>query len=164
MQRLIFYQSTTTIFMFFPRPHLIYLCQIPLLSANQDNPKNAKTQSTIGAIGNSICIPKDYSEFDLPNETNLIVNVRIDIKDISEISDKEFSVTLNAFLLVRWKEGLLMIDQVKIENNLTPSDDEHACIPVDESFIKAFWLHDTQILNLKEVKFSVFSGNWRTRR
>ena len=36
----------------------------------------------------------------------------IDIKDIPKIADKEFSVTLNAFFVVRWKDERLVIDQV----------------------------------------------------
>ena len=56
---------------------------------------------------------QDYSKFDLPNETQTVVNVGIDIKDIPKIADKEFSVTLNAFFVVRWKDERLVIDQVR---------------------------------------------------
>ena len=42
-----------------------------------------------------------------------MVNVGIDIKDIPKIADKEFSVTLNAFFVVRWKDERLVIDQVR---------------------------------------------------
>lgn len=38
--------------------------------------------------GNSICIPTNYSKFDLPNETQTTVSVGIDIKDIPKIDDK----------------------------------------------------------------------------
>ena len=93
-----------------------------------------------------------------------MVNVGIDIKDIPKISDKDFSVTLNAFFVVRWREGRLMIDLKKIEENQTPGDDENAWIPVDVSFIKEFWLPDTEILNLKEFKtlhvLSKLEGLW----
>ena len=44
------------------------------------------------------------------------MNVGIDIKDIPKIADKEFSVTLNAFFVVRWKDERLVIDQVKYNN------------------------------------------------
>ena len=57
---------------------------------------------------------KDYSKFDLPNESQTVVNVGIDIKDIPKIADKEFSVTLNAFFVVRWKDERLVIDQVNL--------------------------------------------------
>ena len=65
--------------------------------------------------GNSICIPKDYSKFDLPNETRTVVNVGIDIKDIPKIDDKDFSVTLNAFFVVQWTDERLLIDQEQVE-------------------------------------------------
>ena len=62
-----------------------------------------------------INILQDYSKFDLPNETQTVVNVGIDIKDIPKIADKEFSVTLNAFFVVRWKDERLVIDQVNFQ-------------------------------------------------
>ena len=71
--------------------------------------------------GNSICIPKDYSKFDLPNETRTVVNVGIDIKDIPKIDDKDFSVTLNAFFVVQWTDERLLIDQEQVENKITRS-------------------------------------------
>ena len=94
-------------------------------------PLMGRSDTAICAKGNSICIPeghqvnyqtdtqqgfiyKDYSKFDLPNETMTEVNVGIDIKDIPKIADKEFSVTLNAFFVVRWKDERLVIDQVGV--------------------------------------------------
>ena len=130
-------------------------------------PLLGQSQSTICAKGNSICIPRDYSKFDLPNETQTVVNVGIDIKDIPKIADKEFSVTLNAFFVVRWKDERLVIDQDKIEKNLGPDDDPDAWIPVDVSFIKEFWLPDAEILNLKEFEtlkvLSKLEGLWLNR-
>ena len=138
---------------------LLLFIEIPLLG---------HSQSTICAKGNSICIPKDYSKFDLPNETQTVVNVGIDIKDIPKIADKEFSVTLNAFFLVRWEDRRLVIDQNTIEKNLNPDDDPDAWIPVDVSFIKEFWLPDAEILNLKEFEtlnvLSKLEGLWLNRK
>merc|ERR1711953_1396764 len=95
------------------------------------------------------------------------VNVGIDIKDIPKIADKEFSVTLNAFFVVRWKDERLVIDQEKIEKNLAPEDEADAWIPVDVSFIKEFWLPDAEILNLKEFEtlnvLSKLEGLWLNR-
>ena len=156
--------------------------------------------TVVCAKGNSICIPQDYSKFDLPNETQTVVHVGIDIKDIPKepnliddtlmvtnqprikphrpltyrllstaikIDDKDFSITLNAFFVVRWKDERLVIDQDKIEKNLGPDDDIDAWIPVDVSFIKEFWLPDAEILNLKEFKtldvLSKLEGLWLNR-
>ena len=66
----------------------------------------------ICAKGDAICIPSNYSKFDLPDESLTTVNVGIDIKDIPKIDDKEFSITLNAFFVVRWTDKRMIIDQV----------------------------------------------------
>jgi len=141
---------------------LIFLSILPLLSATGKSEKGA-----VCAKGNSICIPKDYSKFDLPNETRTVVNVGIDIKDIPKIDDKDFSVTLNAFFVVQWTDERLLIDQEQIELNLSPDEDPNAWIPVDVSFIKEFWLPDAEILNLKEFKtldvLSKLEGLWLNR-
>lgn len=146
---------------------------LPLLPADDGH-----KDFIICAKGNSICIPKNYSKFDLPNEITTTVNVGIDIKDIPKISDKDFSVTLNAFFVVRtplqklrfvilkycpkvrWMEDRLHIDQARMENTWMEND----WIPVDVSFIKEVWLPDTEILNLKEFKtlrvLSNLEGLW----
>ena len=65
------------------------------------------------AKGDAICIPANYSKFDLPDESLTTVSVGIDIKDIPKIDDKEFSITLNAFFVVRWTDARMIIDQVR---------------------------------------------------
>ena len=57
----------------------------------------------------------NYSKFDLPNETQTLVHVGIDIKDIPKIDDQEYSITLNAFFVVRWTDERMIIDQEKME-------------------------------------------------
>ena len=69
------------------------------------------------AKGDAICIPANYSKFDLPDEELTTVNVGIDIKDIPKIDDKEFSITLNAFFVVRWTDARMIIDQVRQQKN-----------------------------------------------
>ena len=105
-------------------------------------------------------------------------------QDIPKISDKDFSVTLNAFFVVRWKEDRLIIDEDRMEDALASSYDIEAWIPVDVSFIRwlrhkrcqttsrlptslsfrEVWLPDTEILNLKEFKtlrvLSNLEGLW----
>ncbi len=39
---------------------------------------------------------------------------------VRQIHDKDFSVTLNAFFVVRWQDTRLVMDQDKIINNLKP--------------------------------------------
>ena len=101
-------------FRFLSLAPVFLLCMASTLSGEP------KTQTSICAKGNSICIPTNYSKFDLPNETQTTVSVGIDIKDIPKIDDKDFSVTLNAFFVVRWKDTRLVIDQERIDEILGP--------------------------------------------
>ena len=145
-------------------PPFVVLCMASTLSGEQ----KSNLQTTICAKGDSICIPKNYSKFDLPDETLTNVSVGIDIKDIPKIDDKDFSVTLNAFFVVRWKDERLVIDQERIDEILGPNTSEEPdWIPVDVSFIKEFWLPDAEILNLKEFKtldvLSKLEGLWLNR-
>ena len=48
------------------------------------------------AKGQAICIPSNYSKFDLPNETLTVVHVGIDIKDIPKVSNLRLHVFHNA--------------------------------------------------------------------
>jgi len=120
------------------------------------------------AKGEAICIPSNYSKFDLPNEVaQTVVNVGIDIKDIPKIDDKEFSITLNAFFVVRWTDKRMIIDQHKMKHIFKKGEPLDSWIPVDVSFIKEFWLPDAEILNLKEFKtlevLSKLEGLWLNR-
>ena len=132
-----------------------------------DVTKEPATASKVCAKGDAICIPSNYSKFDLPNETQTIVNVGIDIKDIPKIDDKEFSITLNAFFVVRWTDRRMIIDQTKMEQIFKKGESPDSWIPVDVSFIKEFWLPDAEILNLKEFKtldvLSKLEGLWLNR-
>ena len=54
----------------------VMLCLASTLSGTEPS-----LQTTVCAKGNSICIPQNYSKFDLPNETQTTVSVGIDIKE-----------------------------------------------------------------------------------
>ena len=57
----------------------------------------------------SICLPDDYVKFELPPVTPTYVSIGIDIKDIPKVSDKDFSVTLNAYFIVKWKDPRIIV-------------------------------------------------------
>ena len=101
----------------------------------------------MGDRGVSITIPHDYSKNTLPNKTLTEVNIGgvtvdmeekveiwylgIDIKDIPNVNDHDFSVTLNGFFLVRWRDPRLIMDNVKF------GDNGDALIPVDVSLVSS---------------------------
>ena len=100
----------------------------------------------MGDRGVTITIPHGYSKNSLPNNTLTEVSVGessmqfgrhnswnkqlsgIDIKDIPNVNDRDFSVTLNGFFLVRWRDPRLIIDKVEFGEN-------EPLIPVDVSLV-----------------------------
>ena len=81
----------------------------------------------------------------------------IDIKDIPNVNDRDFSITLNGFFLVRWRDPRLIIENVDFGEN-------EPLIPVDVSLVDSIWMPDIEILNLKEFAtldvLSKLEGLW----
>ena len=81
----------------------------------------------------------------------------IDIKDIPNVNDRDFSITLNGFFLVRWRDPRLIIENVDFGEN-------ESLIPVDVSLVDSIWMPDIEILNLKEFAtldvLSKLEGLW----
>ena len=63
----------------------------------------------IGDCDQSICLPDDYVKFELPPDTPTTVSIGVDIKDIPKVSDKDFSVTLNAYFIVKWRDPRIIV-------------------------------------------------------
>ena len=56
-----------------------------------------------------ICVPHDYIKFELPeDERATYVSIGVDIKDIPKVNDKDFSITLNAYFIVKWQDRRLI--------------------------------------------------------
>jgi hypothetical protein len=57
----------------------------------------------------SICVPHNYVKFELPPDSPTVVNIGIDIKDIPKVSDRDFTVTLNAYFIVKWYDARVVV-------------------------------------------------------
>ena len=117
---------------------------------------------------NSICIPQNYSKLDLPNKDLTTIILGIDIKDIPKIDYIDFSVTLSAYLRIRWTEPRIIIDDQRIYSifgqEIGNSIEDVKSISVDVSFIDKLWLPDLEILALKDFEnkevLSKLEGLW----
>ena len=91
-----------------------------------------------------ICIPDDYMKFELPSSdepTN--VSIGVDIKDIPKVKDKDFSITINAYFLVKWRDVRLKIEETNRSRSGSNTGDEPQLTPVNpEIFAKRLWLPD----------------------
>jgi hypothetical protein len=57
-----------------------------------------------------ICLPSDYMKFELPEDAMAnVVSIGVDIKDIPKVNDRDFSITLNAYFIVKWKDARLIV-------------------------------------------------------
>ena len=72
-------------------------------------PRPRAAEWLLSAAGQSICLPDTYVKFELPPDTPTYVSIGVDIKDIPKVSDKDFSVTLNAYFIVKWKDPRIIV-------------------------------------------------------
>ncbi|XP_023331019.1 gamma-aminobutyric acid receptor subunit rho-1 isoform X1 [Eurytemora carolleeae] len=117
-------------------------------------------------ISKSICLPDEYSKFELPfvDSTNEIY-IGIDIDEVLRINDKDYSITFSTYFNVEWVERRLTVrkdwlDQMgHIENSSEPLN-----MPMNLEFVKDLWLPNIFIYNLKTFKvidvLSKMAGLW----
>ena len=134
--------------------------------------KNVYGQNVETCFHDKFCIPANYSRFDRPDKGKtrelyvdnfrkieitqpillgpLQIMLDIDVVEILEINDRDFSATFMLYFGASWKES-------RLRNNIT------ARIPVDVSILDKFWVPDIHIYNMKKFKmekiFTEIAGN-----
>ena len=66
----------------------------------------------------AVCIPNNYSKYNLPNEGATTVSLGVKIIDIPKIDDNDFIVTLDVYFSILWTEPRLVINEEKFKKNL----------------------------------------------
>ena len=90
-------------------------------------------------FGNIFCIPDNYDKLQRPNHDIVKVNLEIDIIELVEFNDKEFTSTIMMYLRTSWKEPRL----------ITNTSTNH---PIDLSILNDLWKPDIYIYNLKRIR------------
>ena len=80
-------------------------------------------------------------QFELPPKQPITVSIGVDIKDIPKVSDTDFTITLNAYFIVKWKDSRLEVDDI-IETNKTKKNDLTA---LNLAILNTLWLPDVEI-------------------
>ena len=91
------------------KPHRVKMCPDEDLSCPE---KPHRVKMCADGERTRICVPDDYIKFELPEEdrpTN--VSIGVDIKDIPKVNDKDFSITLNAYFIVKWQDRRLIVER-----------------------------------------------------
>jgi len=131
-----------------------------------------KTKDLVCAIGGrqKICIPPNYQKYDLPNMTGpTFVTIGVDIKDIPKVSDQDFSITLNAYFNVKWRDPRLLVSkdyskEGPPKDHESSEDDGPSLTPINLHILHNLWLPDVEILDLKAFEthsvLSKLEGIW----
>ena len=61
---------------------------------------------------NALCILSNYSKFELPQENANIIRIGVDIKDITKIDEKESTITMTGYFIVKWIDNRIIFDNV----------------------------------------------------
>jgi len=115
-----------------------------------------------------ICIPENYQKYDLPLQTKpTFVTIGVDIKDIPKVSDKDFSITLNAYFNVKWRDPRLLVSKDYSKEGPLPDnvvEDGPSLTPINLHILRNLWLPDVEILDLKAFEthsvLSKLEGIW----
>ena len=133
-------------------------------------------------ISKSLCLPDNYSKFELPYTGNLfltfpaliyfvssaeqtnVIGVSIDIDEVLRINDKDYSITFSTYFNVEWRERRLNMFP-SFGASLRPDNStEHVMVPMNLEFVKDLWLPNIFIYNLKTYKvidvLSKLAGLW----
>ena len=92
-----------------------------------------------------ICVPEDYMKFELPEDgmaTN--VSIGVDIKDIPKVNDKDFSITLNAYFIVKWRDQRLIVSKRNRTRGRSRSRDRETSYKATATTLKAPFRHQHQ--------------------
>ena len=93
------------------------------------------------------CVPKSYNKHTIPRIESADGPIEVILEfydlDILKVDDKEFTITLQAIMLIQWMEPRLVGP-----NN---THDE-ASIPLDTNLLDYLWFTNLFIYNLKEIR------------
>jgi len=116
-------------------------------------------------ISKSICLPDNYSKFELPyTEQTNVIGISIDIDEVLRINDGTYSITFSTYFNVEWNERRLNVfpdfgSSLRKDNSTDP-----VMVPMNLEFIKDLWVPNIFIYNLKTYKvidvLSKLAGLW----
>ena len=100
------------------------------------------------------CLPKEYSKYDFP--LNREIQISIEISEVININDIEFSITFAGYLNIQWQENRLRLSsdfgrkQAGPGVNATMNPETY--VPISLEIAKELWLPDIFIYNLKTYR------------
>ena len=114
----------------------------------------------------SICLPANYSKFELPHTEQVNnIGISIDIDEVLRINDGTYSITFATYFNVEWNERRLNVSpEFGASLRQGPNSSDPVMVPMNLEFIKDLWVPNIFIYNLKTYKvidvLSKLAGLW----
>ena len=100
------------------------------------------------------CLPDEYSKFDFPSNNEITIS--IEISEVVNINEKDFSITFACYLNVQWEENRLRLSSEFGKEQAGPginaTMNPNIYVPINLELIKDIWLPNIFIYNLKTYK------------
>ncbi|XP_040576873.1 glutamate-gated chloride channel subunit beta [Lepeophtheirus salmonis] len=116
--------------------NLLHLFALILLSAGFSHQEELKCVS-------GFCLPRNYEKLESPKPLKTTtIHVEVDVMDVLNVNDKEFSVTLSMYFSVRWEEPRLITNHSRphVSGEMTP---------IDLEFLHHLWVPNIFIYDLR---------------
>lgn len=133
---------------------------VPLNRVHHSHGTAQKPILTYCTMNNLFCLASNYSKYVPPIDTTkkegikpLDVSIGFDNFEILKIDDRDFTVEINAYLIVKWRDTRVIIDFKQLyPDGVVPNEDLLGApdwIPVELEMVSKLWLPDSEILRLK---------------
>jgi len=106
------------------------------------------------SIDDMFCIPANYSKFNPPlnppGEPPAEVQIGLDNFEILKIDDREFTIEINAYFIVKWRDKRIEVHDEAIDYHFSElGHDSTDWVPVELELVDKLWIPDAEILRLK---------------
>ena len=117
-------------------------------------PQTSAPKGRFCSIEGMFCIPGNYSKFNPPlnppGEPPAEVQIGLDNFEILKIDDRDFTIEINAYFIVKWCDKRLEVDTQAIESHFDAlGHDSTDWVPVELELVERLWIPDAEILRLK---------------
>ena len=84
------------------------------------------------------------------------MSIGVDIKDIPKVSDTDFTITLNAYFIVKWQDSRLVVnDLIRATNNKTghrkEQQEQQELTALNLAILSTLWLPDVEIRSVARL-------------
>lgn len=115
---------------------------------------NHLQQGQYCSIDDMFCIPANYSKFNPPlnppGEPPAEVQIGLDNFEILKIDDREFTIEINAYFIVKWRDKRIEVHSEAIDYHFSElGHDSTDWVPVELELVDRLWIPDAEILRLK---------------